>query len=188
MGKIGALQALIRQLTSNVVDDAKALNTFKMADRSSEYGRLTGYPQPAGTPVEKLFSNFADNNNSTPEQLRAFQEAMFNRANKRHGVTGEHLTDEMTQMPWGNSTYEIVTNPRFGRVGVRDVQGGLARAAASLENGYLDSIATHPDFSGQGIGYNLLKFIRDNNLGNVQEVADRSPGFVKMQKKLLGGE
>jgi hypothetical protein len=49
----------------------------------------------------------------------------------------------------------------------------------------LDSIAVTDLAKGKDIGYDLLKFLHTNNIANVLEVPDRSPGFIKIQKRLV---
>ena len=157
----------------------------------SQYGRRLGIPQPKGTPPEKLFSNFADQPKTwanrgdyTPE----FREGMFARALKSDFGTGEYAPVS-TILPFKGDLQIVVQaagkGSAKGQTRVQVVQNGKPVAAARLENGMIDSIAVSEPAKNQDIGYDLLKFLHTNNLANVFEVPDRSPGFVKIQKRLV---
>jgi hypothetical protein len=72
-----------------------------------------------------------------------------------------------------------------GGTRVQVIKDGMPVAAARLEKGLLDSIGVDESMKGQQIGKDLLSFIHENKIGNVFEVPDRSPGFIKIQKELV---
>jgi hypothetical protein len=150
----------------------------------SQYGRMLGVPQPKDTPPEKLFSNFADTEKFTPQ----FREAMFGRALKTDFGAGEY-TPLSTVIPYKDQTQFVIESSgkgaSKGKTRVQIVQDGKPIAAARIENGMLDSIAVTDLAKGKNIGYDLLKFLHTNNIANVLEVPDRSPGFIKIQKRLV---
>ena len=157
----------------------------------SQYGRRLGIPQSKETPPEKLFSNFADepktwsNRGSyTPE----FREGMFARTLKNDFGTGEYAPLS-TVIPYKEKMQFVVESSgkgaSKGQTRVQVVQNGKPIAAARIENGMLDSIAVAEKAKSQNIGYDLLKFLHTNNVANVLEVPDRSPGFIKIQKRLV---
>lgn len=158
--------------------DARAANTFEGQHRSA--GRLVGMTQEPGTPPEKLFSNFANlEKDQTPENRAKFHKGMFDRANK--ALT---LKPTEARVTWQGDTYAVDTN-KEGHVRVRRLEGETTLAAAQLQRGMIDSIATNPDGAAKGDGAKLLRFIAAHEIGNIHEVPDRSPGFVKIQRELV---
>ena len=149
----------------------------------SQYGRILGIPQPKDTPPEKLFSNFADTQKFTPQ----FREAMFGRALKADFGAGEYAPLS-TVIPYKDKAQFVIESSgkgaSKGKTRVQIVQDGKPVAAARIENGMLDSIAVAEPAKGKNMGYDLLKFLHTNNIANVLEVPDRSPGFIKIQKRL----
>jgi hypothetical protein len=67
---------------------------------------------------------------------------------------------------------------------LHDAEGNVV-ASASLKKGMLDSVATHEDSQGQGLGKALLGYIDKQKIGNIHEVPDRSPWFVDAQRKVI---
>ncbi len=164
---------------------AKENNTFvyDRADRSKGFGRMMGYPQQAGTPHDKLFSNFADQL-KTPGALSEFREKILNRAlsDPKNFVKDPVAT---TVLPFRGDMSIVIEAAGSGRTRVQVIKGGTPIAAARLDRGLLDSIGVHESVKGQKIGADLLGFIHDSKIGNVLEVPDRSPGFVKIQSELV---
>jgi ribosomal protein S18 acetylase RimI-like enzyme len=158
---------------------AQQANTFKAGGRR---GYNEGYPQPMGTPSDKLFSNFADNLlKNSPEKIKAFQEAMLDRASSNtYGAPQRSVPTKIA----GFDT-DVKYAQRDGTTIVTLKDGDKIVGSARLSNGKLDSIAVSPEYSKQGIGKDILRFIDDNKLGNIWEVPDRSPLFVKAQRQLL---
>jgi hypothetical protein len=165
---------------------AQANNTFagRQDPRySSQYGVHMGFPQPKGTPSEKIFSNFADSKKLNPD----FREAMFGRAlaNRDFAIKSDLFSPASTVLPFKNDLTAVVEANKNGNTRVQIISSGKPIAAARIENGMLDSIAVAEKAKGQDIGYDLLKFLHTNDIANVLEVPDRSPGFVKIQKRLV---
>ena len=166
---------------------AQANNNYKgRSDQryESQYGRLIGIPQAKETPPEKLFSNFANTGALTPQ----FREGMFARALKNDFGAGEYAPLS-TVIPYKDQMQFVVESSgkgaSKGQTRVQVVQDGKPIAAARIENGMLDSIAVTEQAKGKDIGYDLLKFLHTNNVANVLEVPDRSPGFIAIQKRLV---
>jgi hypothetical protein len=165
---------------------AQANNTFagnQDLRYLSQYGRLMGYPQPKGTPSEKIFSNFADSKKLNPD----FRKAMFGRAlaSRNFALKSDRFFPSSTVLPFNNNLEAIIEANKNGDTRVQIVSSGKPIAAARIENGMLDSIAVAEEAKGKEVGYDLLKFLHTNNIANVLEVPDRSPGFVKIQKRLI---
>jgi ribosomal protein S18 acetylase RimI-like enzyme len=166
---------------------ANAEETYRLAQQANTFrpwhkGRREGMPQDIGTPPDKLFSNFADTLlQNSPEKIKAFQEAMLNRAvSNPYGGTQRiaptkiaGFDADVKYAQKGNSTNIILKD------------GDKIVGSAKLENGKLDSIAVSPEYSNRGIGKDILRFVDENKLGNIWEVPDRSPLFVQAQKQLL---
>lgn len=175
---------------SEGLDAARASNTFdyskEKGDSAHGFGRHVGMPQPKGTPTDKLFSNFADHGmKNAPEKQAAFRKAMLARAN---GDPKPYLNAKVTthEADFGDGHTVKVEASEHGqtRVQVLDHEGKVI-AAARLKKGMLDSIAADESVKGQGVGSKLLKYIHDQKIGNIHEVPDRSPWFVKAQKRVL---
>lgn len=164
---------------------AQENNTFKFdrGDISKGYGKSMGYPQPAGTPSDKLFSNFA-NETKKPDLTDNFREKIFNRAlaSPKAFANDKVLT---TTLPFKDDMSLVVEAANKGGTRVQVIKEGVPIAAARLENGLLDSIGVHESAKGQRIGSDLLDFIYNTKIGNALEVPDRSPGFIKIQKELV---
>lgn len=166
---------------------AQANNTYMGRDDSRYYfgyGQRMGFPQPKGTPAEKLFSNFANTGKFTPQ----FREAMFGRALKNDFGTEEYAPLS-TVIPYKEQMQFVVESSgkgaSKGQTRVQIIENGKPIAAARIENGMLDSIAVTEQAKNKDMGYDLLKFLHTNNIANALEVPDRSPGFVKIQKRLV---
>lgn len=158
---------------------AQQANTFKAGGRR---GYNEGYPQPMGTPPDKLFSNFADNLlKNPPEKIKAFQEAMLDRASSNtYGAPQRSVPTKIAGFD-----ADIKYAQREGTTLVTLKDGDKIVGSARLSSGKLDSIAVSPEYSKQGIGKDILRFVDDNKIGNIWEVPDRSPLFVKAQRQLL---
>jgi len=164
---------------------AKENNTFvyDRADQSKGFGRMIGYPQQAGTPHDKLFSNFADNL-KTPDAISTFREKILNRALSDPKNFGKDPV-ATTVLPFKGGMNVVIEATGSGRTRVQVIKDGTPVAAARLDRGLLDSIGVHESMKGQRIGADLLGFIHDSKIGNVLEVPDRSPGFIKIQSDLV---
>lgn len=177
------------------LDIARTLNTF--SGQAPGAGRIVGKTQPKGTPVDKLFANFADDlvkpsswrdmtgRNRTPDQatseaIQEFRSRMFERANR---IPGAQSVASVVDSSDGFS-YVVQASPvsRVVRVQLVD-KDGVVKAAARLDKGMVDSIAATT--KGNKDGTRLLKFIDDAGIGNIHEVPDRSVGFVNAQKEIL---
>ena len=157
--------------------------TYNPGDTKMGYGRLMGSPQPSGTPSAKLFSNFADNL-KTPNQISTFREKIFDRALKDpKAFTNDKVST--TTLPFKNDMTLVIEAADKGGTRMQVIKDGMPVAAARLEKGLLDSIGVDESMKGQQIGKDLLTFIHENKIGNVLEVPDRSPGFIKIQKELV---
>ena len=160
--------------------EAQAVNTFSRKSQGYGFGRLVGYPQEAGTPVDKLFSNFADNLKTDAAKER-FREDMLKRAASFH----ESKNNVGSTFDFNAYAGTLDTNPKTGATRLLIKDGDKTVAAAKLDKGMIDSIAVSPEYKGKGIGADLLRFIDDSKIGNIYEVPDRSPGFIKIQKEVL---
>ena len=88
-------------------------------------------------------------------------------------------------VPFKDDMYLIVDAADKGNTRLQVIKNNAPVAGARLQKGLLDSIAVDESAKGQRIGSDLLQFIHDTKIGNVLEVPDRSPGFVKIQKDLV---
>ena len=167
------------------IEKARENNTFvyDRNDVSQGYGRRTGFPQPAGTPSDKLFSNFADEI-KTPEMADKFRSDMLARALKNPNQYANDVVNRSV-VPFKDDMYLIVDAADKGNTRLQVIKNNAPVAGARLQKGLLDSIAVDESAKGQRIGSDLLQFIHDTKIGNVLEVPDRSPGFVKIQKDLV---
>lgn len=164
---------------------AQKNNTFSYnpGDINMGYGRRIGKPQPYGTPSEKLFSNFADEL-KTPNQISTFREKIFNRAlSDPKAFPNDKVST--TTLPFKNDMSLVIEAADRGGTRIQVIKDGMPVAAARLEKGLLDSIGVNESMKKQQIGKDLLTFIHKNKIGNVFEVPDRSPGFIKIQKELI---
>jgi hypothetical protein len=159
---------------------AQSANTFNRNSSGYGFGRLVGYPQEAGTPVDKLFSNFADNLKTDSAKER-FREDML----KRAASFPESKNNISSSFDFKSFNGILETNPRTGATRVLIKDGEKTVAAAKMDKGMVDSIAVSLEYKGQSLGADLLRFIDDSKIGNIYEVPDRSPGFVKIQKEVL---
>ena len=164
---------------------ARENNTFMYDsnDMSRGYGRRVGFPQPAGTSSDRLFSNFADTI-KTPSVADKFRYDMLTRALKNPNQIANEAVNRSV-IPFKDDMYVIVDAAEKGNTRLQVIKNNAPVAGARLEKGLIDSIAVDESAKGQSIGGDLLQFIHDNNIGNVFEVPDRSPGFVKIQKDLV---
>jgi hypothetical protein len=160
--------------------EAQAANTFSRNSSGYGFGRLVGYPQEAGTPLDKLFSNFADNLKTDSAKER-FREDMLKRATS----FPESKNNISSSFDFNSFNGTLETNPRTGATRVLIKDGEKTVAAAKLDKGMVDSIAVSSEYKGKSIGADLLRFIDDSKIGNIYEVPDRSPGFIKIQKEVL---
>lgn len=181
---------------SKALTVAQENNTYRYveSDGSMGYGRNIGFPQPEGTPVEKLFSNFADN--LKPEQIAEFRQKILERAmghSQPPYKLAEIYTDTVKGFRKGYSL-SITANPykadaigqmSGGKTLVTITRGGETVAAAGIRRGMIDSLAVSEKFKGKNIGADLLVWLQKNGIANIYEVPDRSPGFVKAQKKAI---
>lgn len=168
------------------VKKAQENNTYQYSKDYSKYGygRRMGYPQPAGTSVEKLTSNFANTREmENPNRQAIFREQMLDRALKPLRVL-KGDTIETSVLPFRNDM-ELVIEATNKNTRLQVIKNDVPIAAARLENGMLDSIGVHETEKGNKIGSDLLQFIHDSKIGNIFEVPDRSPGFVKIQKEII---
>tara|TARA_R110000822_G_scaffold59529_1_gene148513 strand:- start:15 stop:887 length:873 start_codon:yes stop_codon:yes gene_type:complete len=164
---------------------ARENNTFvyNPQDMSQGYGRRVGYPQPAGTSSTKLFSNFADQK-TTPQAASNFREQMLDRALKSpKQFTNDKVSTSV--LPFKSDMSVVIEAADKGNTRLQVMKDNVPVASARLQNGLLDSIAVQESAKGQGIGSDLLQFIHETKIGNVLEVPDRSPGFIKIQRELV---
>lgn len=184
--------------TGSALALAQSNNTF--TGQALGAGRSVGMTQPKGTPVEKLFSNFGDmrlpknwvdqtGQKRTREQVEAqnserFREGMFARANKN--------PQQFAMDPLSTQTFDLgdgvsvqLDAAKAGNTRVQMRVGGDVVAAAGIQKGMVDAIAVPERFKGQEYGAKLLGWVNDNGVANIEEVPDRSPGFVAIQKKVL---
>jgi hypothetical protein len=164
---------------------ARENNTFvyDSNDMSRGYGRRIGFPQPAGASSDSLFSNFADTI-KTPSVADKFRSDMLTRALKNPNQIANEVVNRSV-IPFKDDMYVIVDAAEKGNTRLQVMKNNAPVAGARLEKGLIDSIAVDESAKGQSIGGDLLQFIHDNKIGNVFEVPDRSPGFVKIQKDLV---
>lgn len=177
------------------MDVARANNTF--TGQAPDAGRRVGMTQPKGTPVDKLFSNFADalpknwrdmsGQGRTREQMQAenlarFRAAMFGRADAK---PNQSKLDEVTShdYPFPGGLVARVEAAKSGNTRVRVMDNDTVVAAARIQKGMIDSIASAQ--GGKGVGLDLLRLLDREKIANVDEVPDRSPGFVAAQKKVI---
>lgn len=179
---------------SEGLDAARDNHTFEFTPGQSgaypqDFGKGTGWPQAKGTEPEKLFPNFAtDIPKASPERQAKFRQDVFNRADQDpRAFTDDPVKTHTEPLP-GNENGVSVTVEAAGagntRVRLHDAEGNVL-AAAKLKNGMLDSVATHEDAQGQGLGKALLGYIDKQKIGNIHEVPDRSPWFVDAQRKVI---
>lgn len=168
---------------SQAFQKAQEANTFSRDSFGFGFGRRMGYPQEKGTPIDKLFSNFADNIKSEKAQEK-FREDMLKRASSFHSAD-QSKNNLSATFDFNSFLGNLETNPRTGATKLLIKDGNKTVAAAKLDKGMIDSIAVSSEYKGKGIGANLLRFIDETNLGNIYEVPDRSPGFIKIQKEVL---
>lgn len=154
---------------------------YTPGDTSQGYGRRVGYPQEAGTPAEKLFSNFA-NETRTPEAQNLFRSQALDRAKKAPAAFKNDPVSSAS-MPFGDGLTLTIDAANSGVTRVMISDGEKIVAAARSHKGLLDSIAADKDYDG--VGFKLFKYLDDNKIANVWEVPDRSPGLVGMQQRLL---
>jgi hypothetical protein len=182
---------LLDRTPNSGLERAAANNTFVYETLYPSYGNRMGFPQREGTPVEKLFSNFAN----TPKppgmtdeawagKQADFRQAMFERANQDpRAFTNDDVAT--STVPMGDDLTVRVDAAASGNTRVQVLDGETVVGAAHIQRGMMDSIAVVEGAKGRGIGEDMVRFMRDQKIANVAEVPDRSPGFVKIQKKVL---
>lgn len=156
---------------------ARAANTF--TGQAPGAGVHVGMTQPKGTPTDKLFSNFAD---APGANIDKFREAMLNRAT---GSPATYRMDDVatSTQPFGDNWVRTDAAKGGGtRVQVYD-NTGETLASAKMKGGMIDSIASSQ--KGSGVGSDLLRYLDEQQLANIYEVPDRSPGFVRIQKQVI---
>lgn len=159
---------------------AQESNTFKGQHPAA--GRNVGFTQPPDTPVEKLFANFADTkNDQTTERQSQFRSDVFDRANS---FSAPVKTVSTESVPFGNDQL-VISASTTGESRFQVLRNGEVIAAAKTDKGMVDSIAVSEGYKGQQLGEQLLRWMHDNKVANIYEVPDRSPGFVKIQKKVI---
>jgi GNAT superfamily N-acetyltransferase len=184
----------------SVAQDSAAIKT---AQKNNTYagksGFMEGVSQPKGTSSDKLFSNmdeggydYGHGSPETKERIKKiFREKMFIRAAKNID-TPESKYHDVSIQPFVNDTnIKVVAGKQGAAIGQTSVgvyKGDELVSVARIEDGKIDSIGTKDDYRGQGFGTELLKYLRDNNIANIYEVPDRSPGFTAIQKKVIGEE
>jgi|LakMenE01Jun11ns_1017448.scaffolds.fasta_scaffold9858550_2 hypothetical protein len=169
-----------QKAVSEALMRARLHNTF--TGQTSSAGRGTGFTQPKGTPVEKLFSNFADEKMS-PQMQETFRGKMFDRANKEVSSFKDTILSDAFPIN-EEFTVKLDSSP-LKQTRVQLLKDGDVVTAAQLEKGLLDSIATKKEHAGNRYGAFLLDWIDRAGVGNIYEVPDRSPGFVKIQKDVI---
>lgn len=162
------------------LERARENNTF--VGQAPAAGRQVGMTQPKGTPVDKLFSNFADG--MTPDGVTEFRGKMFDRANQDPKQFAKDAV-ATTDMPFGEGLIARIDAAKAGNTRVQILEGDTVLAAARVQKGMFDSVAVIDAAKGRGIGADLVRFLRREQIANVEEVPDRSPGYVKVQKAVL---
>jgi hypothetical protein len=163
-------------------------------------GSRVGFTQSPDTPVDKLFSNFGDmklgkdwrdmsGQNRTREQVEAenttnLRLKMFERAN---ADPKQFSADTVSAQNFdlGDGVSIKIDAGKAGNTRLQISVNGEIAGAARIEKGMIDSMAVKPEFAGRDIGVTMLRWMNDNGVANVREVPDRSPGFVRAQKKVL---
>lgn len=178
--------------TPEAIKLAQGYNKFSAGMQSS----LEGIPQKAGTPLDKLDSNFGDwklpsywrdqtgqrrtREAAEAEQAAKFREAMFNRADADLRMP---QATHIEQLQNGEVHVDVGAVGEGSAVRLRYVVDGEVQASMKLLGGKVDSIAAKPGTSGAAA--ELLHYADTRKLANIAEVPDRSPGFLKLQKEQL---
>lgn len=173
------------EASADALEAAQKLNTFEY-DNGRGYGDSQGYPQRKGTPIEKLFSNFADA--LTKEALVTFRQKMFERGMGHASGWGSSKGSSSGTYKGLRKGHEmkVTTYPVSGHVRVEMTnKDGKTVAVAGIRNGMIDSLAVPEEFKGHSFGKSMLVWLHKNKLANIYEVPDRSPGFVEAQKKAI---
>lgn len=172
-------------LAPQALELARKQNTFTYNSKINSYGNHIGFPQKKGTELDKLFSNFADQSTSEAANDK-FREGMFNRAKGNPKDFSASKGRKTSIIPFrDNLRLKIVSTPLSGETLLHVMDSDKVVGAARLEKGMLDSIAVTKEYKGKNIGEDLLRWIDKEGVGNIYEVPDRSPGFIKIQKKVL---
>lgn len=192
-GFVKAMQekgVVARQADGPALDRARMNNTF--TGQAKGAGNRVGMTQPKGTPTEKLFSNFNDQKpaahltaEQVAEQADRFREDILKRALSAKSIDAKYNDPVKTVVDFDGGLKAEVTAGKDGSTRVVIKDGKTTVAAAAVERGMIDSIATAKDYAGKGIGKKLLAWLDDQRLANVDEVPDRSPGFVQIQKEVI---
>lgn len=168
---------------------ARQKNTFDGRGSSME-----GKSQPEDTPLDKLFSNFADVKAQYPDNWRdntgrgrTVQQA---REEEMARLRTEMMARADRDSPW-SQTVSVSPDMELsvtltGDVRLRGYSEGEHVASLRIVRGKVDSIAS--TVSGTDVPKKLLQFAYDNDLANVRQVPDRSPGFVKLQREVLANK
>jgi hypothetical protein len=178
----------------------QARGNNKFTGQSLGVGRGEGYTQPKGTPPNKLFSNFGDTKlpdywkrdetgqGRTRKQIEAeneekFRAGMFDRANT--DPSSFKLDPVLTHTePFGKDQIKVESG-KAGRTRVQVIRDGKVIGAARILEGKLDSIAVDQSAKGEGLGAKILQYIDKKGIGNIDEVPDRSPGFIQAQRQAI---
>ena len=175
---------------SDVADEALVVaqkgNTF--TGQAIGAGTIVGKTQAKGTPVEELTANFATAPMS-PTRLDKFRGDMFKRANadlKGNVLSTTQKLDDTIEVRLATAQrYDTMEAKTHVDTRVQLVKDGEVIGAARIQDGMLDSIAIAKGAKGQDLGYKLLRWLDDNKVANVDEVPDRSKGFVAIQKRVI---
>lgn len=176
------LAVLSRPSQSPAILRAQESNTFSA---NGQRGSLEGFPQPRGTPTERLFSNFADTSaDKSPAAIARLRQKMLERANQdpRSFQKDDVLTHTGS---FGGGLTIRVDAAKSGQTRVQVLKNGETVAAARVLRGKVDSISVAESQKGNAIGSRLLRYLDDQRIANIDEVPDRSPGFVSIQKKVI---
>jgi len=170
-------------------------NTFSYKEGDARKTN-SGFPQPPGTPTDKLFSNFANvprpphmTDEAWAAKEDSFRASMLDRTQRTDGLEKANAPVTSVHPFEGNIQAEVTAATKGSkdgmvtRVDLKD--GSTLVGSARMEGGHIDSIAIDKAYAGNQYGEKLLGWLKDNKLANVESVADRSPGFVAIQKKVL---
>lgn len=174
--------------TPKAVELAQKNNTFK--GQAPGAGRTVGFTQDRNTPVENLFSNYAEDAFRTEETARKFRQDVFNRANQNPAQFKLDPVETHSEVFRVNGAYTLqidAANSGNTRVRLLD-SGGKTVAVAGVRKGMIDAIATDESAKGKQLGRALLSELDRKGIANIYEVPDRSPGFVSAQRDVISAK